>query len=198
MVRTTPVVAGIDLDAVSLREADGFAVALAAAAPTAGVDPAVLFIATHRIVTRRSEVHTVLTVSGAGLAEWQLWRMCIAVARERPALACTVGRHSVGDSVALEAARSAIQERLLKIGGRCVQYPGIENLDGTMTADEIIANSAIEVVCEVGGDSLAPGAQVIATGRLRPRWEFGALTLHVHYESEGAHVPFESGSRVSA
>lgn len=191
MTRGSVMIAGVDLGTVPLDAADGAADLIVDAAHTAGIDPSGMFIDTHRIVTRSGDLHNVLAVSAAGAHDWQLWRLCATVMRRRSACAISVGRHSVGSGEDLEAARSAVAERTTRIAGRCVYFPGVESLIGTMTAGQIIAESAIDVVVEVGGTVLEPDAEIVTGGHVRPRWEFGALTLHVQHEGQGLHLPFE-------
>ncbi|GMA40397.1 hypothetical protein [Mobilicoccus caccae] len=184
-------VAGIDLGPVARTRADCFADDVVAEARSVGVDPGLLFVDTHRIITAAGDLHVVATISGAGAQEWQLWRMCSAVVRRHGALACTVGRHSVGDGHALVATRAAIDERLLRIAGRCVHFPGVESLVGTMTVGQIVEASAIEHVTEIGAPALDVTAEILTGGHVRPRWEFGTLTLHVQHEGQRLYRPFE-------
>lgn len=192
MVRSHAVVAGIDLGPVTLPVADAAAETLVASAGAAGIDLGGLVVGTHRVVTPTGRSHLVVTVTGVGAAEWQMWIMARALTDTHPPLGVALGRQAVGEDEAIVAARAAVQERTSRIGGRCVHFPGVEEIVGTMTAGQIVAASAVDVVTEVGGGALAADAEVVTGGRVRPRWEFGALTLHVQHEGQGLYFPFES------
>jgi len=188
------VIAGVDVGSITLPSADRLIDVLVSAARGAGVDPGGLVVGTHLQVTRSGRPHVVLTTSSAGTAGWQWWLMVRALSGHRAPLAVCVGRDAVGDDDAVEAARAAVEERAGRIAGRCVHFPGAEAIAGTMTAGQITAASAIDVVTEVGRGELAPDAEILTGARVRPRWEFGALTLHVQHEGQGVYLPFESAS----
>ncbi|GAB47249.1 hypothetical protein [Mobilicoccus pelagius] len=194
MVRSSVVVAGIDLGPVSVPDADRLADVVVVAATRAGIDPAGLVVGSHRIVTTAGESHVVLTATGPGAPEWQWWLVARMFAGVNTPAGVCVGRHAVGDGDAVEAVRIASQERLLRIAGRCIRFPGAADVVGTMTVGRIVAVSAIDAVAEVGAGAFGPDVEIETAGPVRPRWEFGVLTLHVQHEGEGRHVPFESTS----
>ena len=196
MVRSHAVVAGMDLGPVGLATAEEAVEVLLGAAGEAGVDVAGLVAGTHRVVTPTGPAHLVITVSAAGAAPWQAWIMARTLTRTHPPLGVAVAGRAAGEAEAIAAARVAVEERTSRIGGRCVYFPGVEELLGTLTVGQIVAASAIDVVSEVGGGRLAPDAEVVTGGRVRPRWEFGDLTLHVQHEGQGLYLPFETAPRL--
>lgn len=190
------IVAGVDLGPVPIDETVPLADHVVVRAAEMGIDLEQFVASGHRIIGTGHSTHTVATFTCPGAGEWQLWHACLAAAADSSARAVVVGRRAQGDVDGVAAAKIAAEERRLRIGGRATHFPGADQLLGVMSVGQILATSAIQVVAEIAEDPLPVDVEVATGGRVHPRWEFGALTLHVQDSGHGLYMPFETGARL--
>ncbi|MDO5627820.1 MAG: hypothetical protein Q4G43_05800 [Mobilicoccus sp.] len=192
-------VGGIDLGDVSPALAERVGATLVATAHRLDIDADALVVGGHQIIGRGGVLDRVLTLAGEGIDLADLRLLCTTVLAETPeACAVAVGQLATGAAPAVEAVRSALHERLLRIGGQALAFPGMDRLIGTLSVTEILDRSAIEAVSEVAGEPLDGCDEVVTGPGVRPRWSFGPLTLHVQPHGDGLYVPFEWAPPVHA
>ncbi len=71
-----------------------------------------------------------------------------------------------------------------------MHYPGQETLVGDVPVTEVVAGTAIDAVTSTHG-AYAAGAMLRTGGFVRPRYEDGALVLHVGHEDPTLLMPWE-------
>jgi hypothetical protein len=90
-----------------------------------------------------------------------------------------------------EAASAAAQDHAAGRAGRAVLFPGVRDLTGTLTVEDLIAASAIDRVIVIGGPPAAPGTLIDTRDFVRPEWRDGSLVLIATPAPGGKIAPFE-------
>ena len=111
------------------------------------------------------------------------------------ALARTLGgpvvRSESCDNPGAQAGLAALREATAGTAGRCVRFPGQEQVSGKVSVADLIAATAIEDVVGVGV-TVTPDHLVDTRDFLRPTWSGGRLTLVVEQAAGGVLQPFET------
>jgi len=155
----------------------------------AGVDSRGLVGCTHLVDAPWR--HEALSVRGDGAVLADLF--AAAACRDGVAAALLEGEQVTavaGPDDRRAGAEQAAAEHRDRVAGRAVHYPGQETLVGDVPVTEVLAGTAIEAVTSTHG-AYAAGATLRTGGFVRPRYEDGALVLHVGHEDPALLMPWE-------
>lgn len=101
---------------------------------------------------------------------------------------------TVGDAALGAAAQEARTAHVQRRRGRLVHFPGVEQLVGTMTVQELLDRSAVDRVRVLTAGEAEPDVRVVTRNHVRPTWLDGELVLLTQPAVGGTVVPFESPS----
>jgi len=89
-----------------------------------------------------------------------------------------------------QAGLAALREAAAGTAGRCLRFPGQEQVSGKLPVADLIAATAIDELVGVGV-TVTPDQLVDTRDFLRPTWSGGQLTLMVEQAAGGVLQPFE-------
>ncbi|MDX2675389.1 hypothetical protein [Streptomyces soliscabiei] len=184
-------VIGVDAGTASLREADHLIHHLV---DRLGLPPGTI-ACTHLIRTddrRGTAISLALPGADASEAAWQQ----LAGLDGPEGVGAALGELRMGPTEAARTAAQAAAEHAHRRSGRAVVYPGVENLTGTVTVTDLLAQTAIDQLTVVGappadGKGPDPATPVLTRDHVRPEWRDGQLTLALVPAAGGTLAPFE-------
>jgi hypothetical protein len=175
----TTTVLGADAGTATVREAEHVLAALLAVfAPSGDV------IGCTHLVRDHGRPHVAVSVAGPGLG-------AAALALLPAGYGGAMGELRVGPAELALSAAGAAAEHAARRSGRAVRFPGVDDLVGERTVEDLLAGSAIERVTVLGGPPPAPGTVIATRDFVRPQWQTGHLTLVATPAPGGRIAPFE-------
>jgi hypothetical protein len=184
-------VAALDVLARTLSDVDGVAHALVRALQSLGALDVV--IASH-VVQSGHAPHQVATVSALDLEPSEVEATLRQVGSDFDVSAVLGVRDFDGPSELRDGLEEAVAAHRSRTVGRVVVFPGDHVLLGTVSVADVTLWSDIDRVELVTGGPVDAGIPLVTRDFLRPRWDAGALVLHVQPAAGGTVVPFETPS----
>ena len=184
------VVVGLDVEHLDERQADHDLRDLVRALP-----PGTVQVAATHWATIGERPHVALSAELVGLPASVVVPLLVARLGElAPRWSLAVADGVLGDHALGGAAAAARDAHVQRRSGRVVHFPGVAELVGTVTAQELLDRSAVERVRVLASGDAPPDVAVLTRDHVRPVWTDGELVLLTQPAVGGTLVPFESPS----
>jgi len=182
-------VAALDVLAGTLSDVDAVAHSLVRSLQSLGAWDVV--IASH-VVQSGQAPHQVVTVSALDVAPSEVETTLREVGAGFDVSAVLGVRDFDGPPELRDGLEAAVVAHRSQTAGRVVVFPGDHVLLGTVSVADVTLWSGIDRVEMVTGEPVDAGIPLVTRDFLRPRWDAGALVLHVQTAVGGTVVPFET------